>query len=240
MYIKNSLHIQKKQIIVLILFIICCINIWGQEAVYHYVHTDKSVIDIKDGLFYYSVPNINGIGYDTLAVCTIQRVNDNIIELNSLEQCNNTLNYMDIAQLPVNAGKQDSLVLQLNIPYHKGPLHIGIFEKGSSITVLEGIYKKNCSTFMLPPNCRNKPLTLFILPEKYFYAEKDGRFFGLLYYDSLFPFIIKDNTGEIKIEIPTIDDLFFDRYNVRGEYIWINNDSIQWKGKVWKVKHSNQ
>ena len=76
-----------KRILNLILLVFTLAHGYGQENVHRYIGADGSVIKIKNGVFVYLTPVTRGEGggYDTLAVCSLRRVNEHFVELNKKE-----------------------------------------------------------------------------------------------------------------------------------------------------------
>lgn len=227
-----------KRILNLILLVFTLVHGYGQENVHRYIGADGSVIKIKDGIFVYLTPAIRGEGggYDTLAVCSLRRVNEHFVELNSRTDSRLSGNKISVVQSSTASGNRESVGFRLKVPYKRGALSVELFEEESLIPIYRLTYANADTVFTLPPEVRNKKLGLFIVPEKYFHVEQDGRFFGRLFYvsDCLREFVIEDETDEVTVEIPGINDLFFDTYQVENEYAQVTDDAIVWKGKTWK------
>lgn len=145
-------------------------------------------------------------------------------------------NKISVVQSSTASGNRESVGFRLKVPYKRGALSVELFEEESLIPIYRLTYTNADTVFTLPPEVRNKKLGLFIVPEKYFHVEQDGRFFGRLFYvsDCLREFVIENETDEVTVEIPDINDLFFDTYQVENEYAQVTDDAIMWKGKTWK------
>ena len=145
-------------------------------------------------------------------------------------------NKISVVQSSTASGNRESVGFRLKVPYKRGALSVELFEEESLIPIYRLTYTNADTVFTLPPEVRNKKLGLFIVPEKYFHVEQDGRFFGRLFYvsDCLREFVIENETDEVTVEIPDIHDLFFDTYQVENEYAQVTDDAIAWKGKTWK------
>ena len=84
---------------------------------------------------------------------------------------------------------------------------------------------------MLPINT-NK-FTFDIDPPGYIAHTIEGLCFGVMYLMGFAEFIVKENTNHIIIEMPSMDNSFFERYYVKDEFARVVNDTIYWKGEVF-------
>ena len=60
-----------------------------------------------------------------------------------------------------------------------------------------------------------------------------GQSYGIVRFLPI-PFDIEPNTNRIEISIPALDNHFFERYYVKGEYVFYNDKIIKWKGRTFK------
>ncbi len=91
---------------------------------------------------------------------------------------------------------------------------------------------------MLPNNIET--MTFYIVPDYVFPHSYDGLFYGIVGFDPFREIQIEKNVNHISIEIPAINDAFFERYYLKGDYAKVSNDTITWKGDVFvKEKEEN-
>ena len=64
----------------------------------------------------------------------------------------------------------------------------------------------------------------------------DGLFYGIVGFDLFQEYQMEKNINHISIEIPAMDDSFFEKYYVKGDYAKISKDTITWKGEVFIKK----
>lgn len=203
--------------------------IWGQKDLSGvYVSECGMRIIIKDSMFYYIIPQSDyPVFYsDTLAKCTIQWVDDNFIELNS--QSPHDVGYKGFNISQTNDSLiNDSIKVSFSIPYQGGDLDISVYTLFKSFDLC---YSRNNKEIMIPNDA--KKLEFCILPERRSVLQF---FYGITYFSS-FEHEIEKGINCIKIELPALDDSFFERFFIKGEYAKISKSSIVWKGETFKKK----
>ncbi|SHF03278.1 hypothetical protein [Dysgonomonas macrotermitis] len=223
----------KKITILLIMFCQICLLSFGQKNIYG-IYSNESGADVlitKDK-FYLIIPsNHNPVWYnDTLAECTYNKVATNFIELNSIPLNIIALQKTKIIQ-SIDPQIEDSIRISFSIPYNNGNLIIEIYTNENKIFNLN--YKANSHSDLMLPNT-TRTIMFTIAPEKSVLSHTpDGLFYGALFYSSI-EYSIEKNINCIDINIPTIDNSFFEKYYIKGDYARIVNDSIIWKGEIYK------
>ena len=87
---------------------------------------------------------------------------------------------------------------------------------------------------MLPNNVES--ITFYIVPEHMIPHTSDGLFYGIVGFDLFQEYQMEKNINHISIEIPAMDDSFFEKYYVKGDYAKISKGTITWKGEVFIKK----
>lgn len=170
-------------------------------------------------------------GNDTLAKCTFKWVDTNLIELNSTSPNILVLKGLKVVQFS-DSTINDSIKVSFLIPHQRWNLKISVYT--NNFKEFNFIYSKNSRDLMLPNNVES--ITFSIEPERIMPHTSDGQFYGIVAFSSFQEYQIEKNTNHISIEIPAIDDSFFERYCVTGDYAKISENTITWKGEVFKKK----
>ena len=127
----------------------------------------------------------------------------------------------------------DSITVVFQMPYNGNRLITEVTDDRYKSYKSE--YRKGNSSIKLPKN--TKKFNFLIYPQKAYWHTVDGRFFGITSYDPPFTdFEIKENTNLITINIPALDNSFFERYYVVDEFVQVKNNHIYWKGKDFKKR----
>jgi len=165
---------------------------------------------------------------DTLAKCTFERIDADFIKINSTSPDIIALKGLNVTQHS-DSTVIDSIKLSFSIPYQRWNLKIQIHT--DTFKTFDFVYSQGSRDVMLPNNVRS--ITFYIAPEHIIPHTADGLFYGVIGFDPLQEFEIKENTNRVLIEIPALDDSFFERYYIKDEFARISNDSIIWKGEVF-------
>ena len=75
-----------------------------------------------------------------------------------------------------------------------------------------------------------------INPESIMPHSSDGRFYGIVCLDSYTNIKIEENVNSIIIDLPALNNSFFEQYYVVDEYAKVKNNCIFWKGDVFKKR----
>ena len=211
-----------------------CFNLYafGQNKDISGVYYAQSgmYIKVKNDNFYLIIPQTHSPVWfnDTLANCTFKWVDKNFIELNSTPPNIITLKGLNVVQSSDSTVK-DSIKISFSIPYQRWKLKITVHTNTSKTFDL--VYSKSNRELILPNNV--KSISFYIVPEHIIPHTSDGLFYGIVGFDSFQECQIEKNINHILIEIPAIDDSFFERYYIKGDYVKVSKDSITWKGEVF-------
>lgn len=93
-------------------------------------------------------------------------------------------------------------------------------------------YSNDKKEINIPDNTTS--ISFYISPDYIIPHTPNGSFYGLVAFDSMIDYTIDNGVNCIEIEIPAINNSFFQTYYIKGDYARIKNDSIIWKGQVYK------
>jgi hypothetical protein len=211
------------------------IALFGQKDISG-IYTNEAGMKIKvdDNLFYYMGHNSPEIGFiiyynDTLAKCTYNWINDQFIELNSIDDYTSILKSMRFTQSIIDKSN-DSILIKFIVPYNRrGKLQIEIYADYKGPYKLE--YSQKNQEINIPSNV--KEIMFSISPEYLLESGFEGQCYGRIRFNSI-EYFIEKNINYIEIEIPTIDNSFFEKYYIKGEYARITQGKIEWKGEVFR------
>lgn len=218
----------------IILYLCLCFNLFafGQKKDISgtYFSKNGSKIEIKGNQLTYIEPHTyTPIWYnDTLALCTFMWVDTNFIELNSTPVNILGLKVIQFSDSTIN----DSLKVSFFIPCQRQNLKITVHT--NTFNTFELTYAKDNRELMLPHNI--KSIAFYIVPEHIRPHSSDGQFYGIVGFDSFQEYQIEKNTNHISIEIPAINDSFFEKYYIKNDYAKVTNNTITWKGEVFIKK----
>ncbi len=207
----------------------------SQDLSGKYVNELGYEVIIDKDYFYYVEPQTHLIFWhnDTLAKCIINRVNKDLIELNSINfPFIDVFRDCKITQLHDSTYK-DGVEFEFLLPYNRKPnLRISI---GQNLKVFKlfpyFIYSDTVKSIRLPN--KSNQFNFTIAPESYFPHTVEGSFLGLLYVESP-TYEMSSSCNRVVIELPHLTNDFFEPYYVKGEYARLVGNSIIWKGKTFK------
>jgi len=157
------------------------------------------------------------------------RVNKSFLEFNSYETpAIKVARSMKITQRNVES-KNDSIKLKILIPYNMTDLRIEIYTE--DINLHEFIYSESNNEMLIP---QTKNLSFYITPLHLIPHTADGSFYGIIGFDPLCEFEIKENMNYIEFDLPAINNSFFEQYYIEKDYVRIIGNEIIWKGEVFK------
>ena len=199
----------------------------------YYRKSGSSVIIITQSSFFYVEPQSHSPLHstDTLAKCTYKWIGPEFVELNSTLPNILALQGFKVSQSS-DSTLNDAIKVSFSIPYHRNLLRINVFTDSFQSFRLD--YTKDSKDLLLPVNTES--FSFYIEPEYLIPHTPDGHFYGAVGYDSFQEFEIEKNKNHITIEIPALDDSFFERDFVEGEYAKVSGNTITWKGMVFRKR----
>ncbi|HPK29423.1 MAG TPA: hypothetical protein PK979_00065 [Bacteroidales bacterium] len=202
----------------------------GQDLSGTYYSEFGTKIEIRGNELTYIEPHFSTPvrSNDTLAKCTFEWVDADFIKINSTPPDIIALKGLNITQHS-DSTVIDSIKVSFSIPYQRCNLKIQIHT--DTFKTFDFVYSQGSRDVMLPNNVRS--ITFYIAPEHIIPHTTDGLFYGVIGFDPFQEFEIKENTNTVLIEIPALDDSFFERYYIKDEFARVSNDSIMWKGEVF-------
>ena len=171
---------------------------------------------------------------DTLAKCTFKWIDDSFIELNTPLPDIVGNEGLKVVQSADSSSSLDSIKLSFLIP-NQWDLKITV--STNTLQNFDFIYSKINRELSLPNNIES--FSFHIAPTRliaHLIAHSINCFYGAVGFDSLREYQIEKNTNHISIEIPALDDAFFDRWFIKGEYAKVTKNTITWKGEVFRKK----
>jgi hypothetical protein len=222
---------QIKKIILLSIGICFSVSLFAQKDISGiYYNEYGQQIKIKNNKFIFTAQQTHYPIYynDTLAKCSIKRIDKNLIEINSEPPWYIAMKSLKMVQSIDTTVNADSIKISFAIPYDRGILDISV--STDKFQYFDLSYSKDNKVLMLPKNI--KTINFSLSPQQQPVHSPEGIFFGVLYC-SFLEYSIEQNMNSIIIEIPAIDNAFFEKYYVKGEYVRIKHNKLVWKGKVY-------
>ncbi len=221
----------KKNYLLFILFIFYSFIISAQNKLYGRYYSESGVyFEIKDDKFKLIMLNsaINGFYSDILAEGTMKYIDNSFIELNSLI----SPVYEIFRTLKITQSEQglmdNDIEIKFLIPYKRDSLRIAIYtDKFKTFKFSYSDYNKS---IIIPKGVNS--FSFMIEPENIITHNFDGTYYGVLSLNSL-EYNIEKEIKLIEVNIPALDDSFFEKYYLKGDYVRIVNKSIIWKGEVF-------
>lgn len=194
-----------------------------------YLNDATFEIAIVDTTFYFVIAQGAHLVFenDTLAKCSIKRIGDNFIELNSEHPVDIVRKSMRIVQ------EYDSTLI-----HNKQVVFDFPCQRKVEIEVITNKFKH----LNLEYSSHNRSLILPVQTQSFSYIIYLKELpmpilgsvcFGIIQYDPLQEIKFEDDKNIIHIYLPAINDTFFERFFIQGEYAIICGDSINWKGNVF-------
>lgn len=198
----------------------------------YYYSESGTYLDIEDDKFKLIMPNnaINGWYSNVMAEGIIKQVSASFIELNTdkdfmIEAIKN----IEINQW-VDSIFTDSIKVRFLIPYHRRKLKVSI--STNNFNTFELDYSDNNKELNIPRDV--KSISFYISPDYIQAHTSEGLFYGIVGFDSMIEYQVENHARLIEIKIPFLNDSFFETYRIKRDYAQIVNDSIIWKGEVYK------
>lgn len=239
---------QLVNIIMLIIFFVINFQVYGQSknlyGRYYKVEDDNlgSVycIDVNGMQLNFMSSSQPGIPEDTLAICDFKWVDKSLIEVNSIKDpCIEAFKSMIIFQTKDSTINNDSIMVIFKIPTRK-ELVIDLLSDTSTFNFIrdcEYNLEYNQSKQVLFINKNSVEISFTVKPKVVIPSTITGYLYSILRFWE--PEVkINDNINKIIIEIPAINDEYFERYYIKGEYARVINDKIIWRGVTYKKDNS--
>lgn len=207
---------------------------------YHNVDNKEYKIFITDDRFYYLESNASWSN-DTLAECIWTRINDQFIEIKSVEDYTYTLfSNMDFTISVDSCVKTDSIKFVFSIPYTKSDLKIviaGLYREKFRYSLTNKrekfIYSQNNRVFMISNDLVRIEYILISPCDAVKEHDSYGRFYGIPNFVFFCDDKIPPHINDIRINIP-LDNSYFEKYYIKNsEFVRVHNDTVSWKGRTF-------
>lgn len=229
----------KRSLLIIVALFTCFSLSFAQREDLSGIYEDKShyQLHVKDNKLYLILDQCGSIAFysDTLAICTIKRIEEGLIELNSQDPEELLRSTLKICQ------EYDSLIVNKK----KVVFHIPCQDD-----ILIGIRAENYKTFKMDyikvDYSNDKGNNVVYLPEgtdSFFFTlelkrimmphSSEGAFYGIVRCCTQ-DLEFEENKNMMILSLPAIDSSFFERYFVKGEYARVTSNSIIWKGRTYR------
>lgn len=221
-----------KKIILLSFAVSCILGLSAQSQLNgSYLSESGLRITICNDKFYYILEQCGSVAFatDTLAQCTLQQIDD-FIELNSeniietgqrgeflIQQLDKTI--IDSIMVSFVLSCKRDMEIELLPWKHSMPLTTNIYKTSSS----EGLLIK------LPLEVTS--FSYIIRPQNLVLSLYDGVLHSIVSYSPAKGIAIKEGCNRVSVHLPAIDDAFFDREYIVGEYARMRGDTLTWRGQ---------
>lgn len=215
----------------LILSLTYCIIVSATNLNGEYLSDNGSKILISDSTMYYiEHQEHNPMWYnDTLAICNIRMVSDHFFEINSPNPYEELLRNMKVHS-SYTSQEKDSILIVFNYPYNWNDLVL-------SINIGLNTYRYQKKSVRIPIS--TKRFSFSVEPtEKRPIHTVEGKTYGIVCLAPI-PIEIEPNANRIEIEIPTLDNHFFEKFYIKNEYVYYDEKTIKWKGDVFLKSHKS-
>ena len=198
-----------------------------------YVSEDGFVFEIKESTAIITFPESHARLNDTVAVCRVFQESPSFLRIDSLSPEEEVFHCMTVEEDIKSDIVSDSVVVMFSFPVNYRKLRILIREENSPDSDLSFVY----------PDQRQ-----ICLPKEkhYLFGVEPCDPFGLFSIYNLHPitelmevFPIKRKNKDsnfLTISIPCINDGFFEKVWITGDYVKISEKELIWKGIVFKKK----
>lgn len=165
---------------------------------------------------------------DTLAKCTFVWVDDNFIEISSVSPVALGREGLNVSQHQ-DPSLSDSIKVDFSLPNYTGALSITVYTNTFERFKLN--YSETHKELALPSAV--KSITFYIEPAHIRPHTSDCLFYGVVGFNPSQEYKIEEGNNRISIEVPAINDNFFEMYHVKGDYAKVSKDTIRWKGEIF-------
>ena len=188
-------------------------------------------IDIVDSNFYYIEKEYHMPRYftDTLAICKWEWVDKNLIKINSRNPLFTALSSMKVSQAVDNT-LHDSIMIVFKMP-NSSILRVEIYDNKFKTHVFK--YSKTNKGIKLPIGIKGFS---FAICNESLLEHNYGKFNGIVSFSIIDDIEIEKGKNLINVDIPAIDDTYFERYYVIDEFVYIKDNCIYWQGQKFKKR----
>ena len=238
-----------KNIVLSIVQLCCVCAVFGQTDINGIYYDDTGhCIELFNGSFemVYNKVGCMDRRKESYAKALYFRESDNIIRLQHVRPDSVVSETMTVIQLHDN-NQEDSISIHFQIPQICSTnLNIGVWCILSEQEWELDNWRYFCSTYhnghqidsiLLP--MQTKKIGFTILPEKLQIIPIDsisGFYNSFTKFDSHL-IVIEKGMNRIEIIIPNLDDGYFGRYYVNGDYVRIDGDKLYWRGRVFEKRY---
>ena len=187
---------------------------------------DCGRVVITDSMFYYVAfdVDVNIWENDTLAICTWKKVEDNLILIESVDP------YKQISLVVNNRNEKkvsnDSIKISFDLGQEQKYMQVEVFNEFCNS------FKSNTYDVQIPKSTK---LFHFVIEPNRGTVDHTalGEYYGLKYF--LSPEIeIDNNFNSISVCVSNLLLSFFEQYYIRGDYVYIKDGILHWKGEKFK------
>ncbi len=200
--------------------LLCANNLNGE-----YINDSGCKILISGSTMYYiERQDHNPLWYnDTLAICNIKVVNDHFFEISSQYP------YVDIiCNMKVSSSytpqKKDSILIEFDYPYDWDDLML-------SINIGLKTYYSNKKSIQIPSSTKRFSFSIEPTLKRPIHTV-EGQSYGIVCLAPI-PINIEPSTNKIYISLPTLDNHFFEKYYIKSDYAYYDENIIKWKGNIY-------
>lgn len=210
---------------------LCSMNLYSQEALKErrYISEDGDMVILNDKSFLFVVYQSSHQPTwwsDTLAICDVEAISESLLKITNKNKVEDMCKLIEVDYQNISS-LGDSVRIQIEMPYDYDNLEISICSD-------MGRYYNSQKKIITIPRCKEKHFQVYVYPRNYIPHSIEGIFYGLLYFMSP-QFVLKEEYNLINISFPFLNNGFFERYYIKEDYIYYNNDTLYWKGKLFKI-----
>lgn len=222
----------KKILLLLLLFTYCYVLTAQTKLQGCYYNESGMYFEFDDGQYKLVMPN-NILFSEILSEGELHIIDKHWGELNYKESpFIEAIKSVKITQEQKMYSPKDSISINFKIPYRNGKLYIAIYT--DNFKMYNMVYKeKETTVCKIASNVHKVGFT--IRPEYIIPQTGEGEFCGIVEVNSL-EYEILNNNNSIQIEIPAINNSFFEKMYLKHEYIRIKENTIIWKGEEFVKK----
>ena len=228
-----------KFIVMLLLNLCGFVASFGQNCLDGSYSTDMSVetVKIEGDRFYYIInQGDHMVVYytDTLAKCRIVGRYGEFIELNSGDLIQRGREGMTVMQVYNPGIPADSIEVCFDLPLSEAVIEVS-FNSHTMYQTLSIDYPSRVS-IRIPKDLYESRFSFLIRPSRLPLFSLEGVLHSPLCYDPYVRIEVSPQRNQVTIRMPAIDDVFFEREHVVGEYARISGDTLFWRGEVFLKK----